>query len=137
METIKIALANSDSFLGIFIVFAFATYFSYNLARNYTSALLELKLKESIDLAKRKLATACTESEKNLATTELLSAYNQICVAYLNKQILPESFYQSYRAKIVWIVDSEEYDKFFQASPADYVGIFLVYKKSKNRKRRM
>ena len=137
METIKIALANSDSFLGIFVVFAFAIYFSYNLARNYTSALLELKLKEFVDLAKRKLATACTESEKNLATTELLSAYNQICVAYLNKQILPESFYQSYRAKIVWIVDSEEYDKFFQASPADYVGIFLVYKKSKNRKRRI
>ena len=116
-------------------MFAFAAYFSYDLARNYTSALLELKLKESVDLAKRKSVTARTESERRLATAELLSAYNQICIAYLNKQILSESFQRSYRAKIERIVNSEEYDEFFQDSPEDYLGIFLVHEKFKNRKR--
>lgn len=135
METLKIAFTDSNLLSGIFIVFAFAAYFSYDLARNYTSALLELKLKESIDLAKRKSVTARTESERRLATAELLSAYNQICIAYLNKQILSESFQRSYRAKIERIVSSEEYDEFFQDSPEDYLGIFLVHEKFKNRKR--
>ncbi len=135
METLKIAFTDSNLLSGIFIVFALAAYFSYDLARNYTSALLELKLKESIDLAKRKLATARTESKRRLATAELLSAYNQICIAYLNKQILSESFQRSYRAKIERIVSSEEYDEFFQDSPEDYLGIFLVHEKFKNRKR--
>ena len=135
METLKIAFTDSNLLSGIFIVFALAAYFSYDLARNYTSALLELKLKESIDLAKRKLATARTESKRRLATAELLSAYNQICIAYLNKQILSESFQRSYRAKIENIVSSEEYDEFFQDSPEDYLGIFLVHEKFKNRKR--
>ena len=135
METLKIAFTDSNLLSGIFIVFALAAYFSYDLARNYTSALLELKLKESIDLAKRKLATARTESKRRLATAELLSAYNQICIAYLNKQILSESFQRSYRAKIENIVSSEEYDEFFQDSPEDYLGILLVHEKFKNRKR--
>ncbi len=135
METLKIAFTDSNLLSGIFIVFALAAYFSYDLARNYTSALLELKLKESIDLAKRKSVTARTESERRLATAELLSAYNQICIAYLNKQILSESFQRSYRAKIERIVNSEEYDEFFQDSPEDYLGIFLVHEKFKNRKR--
>ena len=135
METLRIAFTDGNTLSGIFLVFAFVAYFSYNLARNYTSALLELKLKESVDLAKRRLATARTESRKRLATAELLSAYNQICIAYLNKQILSESFQRSYRAKIEYIVNSEEYDEFFQASPEDYLGIFLVHEKFKNRKR--
>ena len=135
METLKIAFTDSNLLSGICIVFALAAYFSYDLARNHTSALLELKLKESIDLAKRRLATARTESRKRLATAELLSAYNQVCIAYLNKQILSESFQRSYRAKIEHIVNSEEYDEFLQASPEDYIGIFLVHEKFKNRKR--
>ena len=135
METLKITFTDGNLLSGILLVFAFAAYFSYNLARNYTSALLELKLKESIDLAKRKSVTAHTENERRLATAELLSAYNQICIAYLNKQILSESFQRSYRAKIENIVSSEEYDEFFQDSPEDYLGIFLVHEKFKNRKR--
>ena len=135
METLRIAFTDGNPLSGIFLVFAFTAYFSYNLARNYTSALLELKLKESVDLAKRRLATARTKSREKLATAELLSAYNQICIAYLNKQILSESFQRSYRAKIEYIVNSEEYDEFFQASPEDYLGIFLVHEKFKNRKR--
>ena len=135
METLKIAFTDSNLLSGIFLVFAFAAYFSYNLVQNYMSALLELRLKESVDLAKRRLATARTESRKRLATVELLSAYNQICIAYLNKQILSESFQRSYRAKIEHIVNSEEYDEFLQASPEDYLGIFLVHEKFKNRKR--
>ena len=68
METLKIVFTDSNLLSGIFIVFALAAYFSYNLACNYMSALIELKLKESIDLAKRRLATARTESRKRLAT---------------------------------------------------------------------
>lgn len=135
METIKIALTDSGLLSGAFIVFAFAAYFTYNLARNYTSALLELRLKEAVDSTKRRLATACTESEKSLATTELLSAYNQVCVAYLNEQILSKSFNQVYKTKIRQIVDSEKYDELFQTNPEDYLGIFLVYRKLKDRKR--
>ena len=134
METLKIAFTDSNLLSGIFLVFAFTAYFSYNLVQNYMSALLELRLKESVDLAKRRLATARTESRKRLATAELLSVYNQICIAYLNKQILSESFQRSYRAKIEHIVNSEEYDEFLQASPEDYLGIFLVHEKFKNRK---
>ena len=135
METLKIAFTDSNLLSGIFLVFTFTVYFSYNLVQNYMSALLELRLKESVDLAKRRLATARTESRKRFATAELLSAYNQICIAYLNKQILSESFQRSYRAKIEHIVNSEEYDEFLQVSPEDYLGIFLVHERFKNRKR--
>ena len=54
METLKIAFTDGNLLSGIFLVFAFTAYFSYNLVQNYMSALLELKLKESVDLAKRR-----------------------------------------------------------------------------------
>ena len=136
METIKIAFTEGNPLLILSIVFAFATYYIYDLARRYMSALLELRLKKSVDLAKRRLATAHTESEKRLATAELLSAYNQACIAYLSKQILPESFWRSYAVELERIVDSEKYKEMFQANQEDYLGILLAYEKFKNRKKR-
>lgn len=136
METIKIAFTEGNPLLILSIVLAFAAYYIYDLARRYMSALLELRLKKSVDLAKRRLATTHTESEKRLATAELLSAYNQACIAYLSKQILPESFWRSYAVELERIVDSEKYKEIFQTNQEDYLGILLAYEKFKNRKKR-
>ena len=136
METIKIAFTEGNPLLILSIVLAFAAYYIYDLARGYMSALLELRLKKSVDLAKRRLTIAHTEREKRLATAELLSAYNQACIAYLSKQILPESFWRSYAVELERIVDFEKYKEVFQTNQEDYLGILLAYKKFKNRKKR-
>lgn len=141
METTRIFITN-ESIFEILVFLAVVAYSSYNLVHNHLSALLEFKLGELIAAAKRKLAEADTPKSKDIATKELLSAYNRACIAYLNKQIVPAGFTRAYMMEIERIVESEDYDDPYDSNDLadydleEYTGILLAYEDWEKRKRK-
>ena len=128
METATRIFVTNESVSGILVFLAIIAYFSYNLVRNHLSALLEFRLGELVAAAKRKLAEADTPESKDLATKELLSVYNQACIAYLNKQIVSAGFIRTYMKEIERIVESEDCDDLGDFDLEEYVGILLAYR---------
>lgn len=131
-NTLQVSI-NNDSLFAILLAVLFIAYFGYELVRNHLSALLELKLKEQVTAAKRRWIEAATERDKELARAELLSAYNQACVAYLSKQILPDNFVREYILEIKWIAETEELASAMLTKQETYTGIWMVYNRWKKK----
>lgn len=131
-NTLQVSI-NNDSLFAILLAVLFIAYFGYELVRNHLSALLELKLKEQVTTAKRRWIEAATERDKELARAELLSAYNQACVAYLSKQILPDNFVREYILEIKWIAETEELASAMLTKQETYTGIWMVYNRWKKK----
>lgn len=131
-NTLQVSI-NNDSLFAILLAVLFIAYFGYELVRNHLSALLELKLKEQVTTAKRRRIEAATERDKELARAELLSAYNQACVAYLSKQILPDNFVREYILEIKWIAETEELASAMLTKQETYTGIWMVYNRWKKK----
>ena len=131
-NTLQVSIRN-DSLFAILLAVLFIAYFGYELVRNHLSALLELKLKEQVTTTKRRWIEAVTERDKELARAELLSAYNQACVAYLSKQILPDNFVREYILEIKWIAETEELASAMLTKQETYTGIWMVYDRWKKK----
>ena len=131
-NTLQVSIRN-DSLFAILLAVLFIAYFGYELVRNHLSALLELKLKEQVTTTKRRWIEAVTEKDKELARAELLSAYNQACVAYLSKQILPDNFVREYILEIKWIAETEELASAMLTKQETYTGIWMVYDRWKKK----
>lgn len=131
-NTLQVSIRN-DSLFAVLLAVLFIAYFGYELVRNHLSALLEFKLKEQVTTAKRRWFEAVTERDKELARAELLSAYNQACVAYLSKQILPDNFAREYILEIKWIAETEELASAMLTKQETYTGIWMVYDRWKRK----
>lgn len=97
----------------------------------------ELSIRESITLAKNKVAEAIKNTTDNnpynnqivkFAIEELLNSYEEACAKYIDKKIDKKRFKKMYNDEIKNIVESNELKKYFQFG-SKYEAIKKVYNK--------
>ena len=108
----------------------------YLLGRKYTSAAIEIQLRDLITKAKNKSLESGSVDEKINAANleEVLNAYDEACSKYLNRQVIRRNFERTYKTEIKNLVESELFNNHFYGENSAFINIIAVYKKWNNQK---